>query len=469
MARTSSLLKTHGHAVSVSVRILDIAVVALTGWLSYLLRFGFDANGPMRSEYVSCMLAGVVIAGVTLPLVGVYRSWRGIPLPQAVGRAVLGWAAAFLILLTILFAGHWTESYSRLWLGFWGLLSAFAIGAIRVAAYAVLSWIRRRGFNTRRVLLFGAGELGRRVLESAAQEEWAGFQVVLVLDDDPAKANTTLCGLPVDNRTSQVAELVAEHGIDEVWIALPLRAESRVHELLYALRHSVVNIRLMPDVFGLRLLNHSVTELAGVPAISLTETPLTGTNRIVKAAEDRVLAALILIVVSPLMLILAIGVKLSSAGPILYRQERVGWNGKPFNMLKFRSMPVDAEAAGGARWAKRGDDRATPFGAFIRRTSLDELPQFINVIKGDMSIVGPRPERPVFVERFKDEIPQYMQKHLVKAGITGWAQINGWRGDTDLRKRIEYDLFYIENWSLSFDLRIIAMTLFKGFFHQNAY
>ena len=194
-----------------------------------------------------------------------------------------------------------------------------------------------------------------------------------------------------------------------------------------------------------------------------------GANRYIKALEDKLLAALILIIISPLLIILALGVKLSSKGPIFYRQERVTWYGKNFHMYKFRSMPVAAENDTGAVWAKAGENRATPFGAFLRKTSLDELPQFWNVLKGDMSIVGPRPERPVFVDKFKDEIPGYMQKHKVKAGITGWAQVNGWRGDTDLNKRIEHDLHYIENWSLWMDIKIIFLTIFKGFIHKNAY
>lgn len=194
-----------------------------------------------------------------------------------------------------------------------------------------------------------------------------------------------------------------------------------------------------------------------------------GFNRYIKAIEDRVLSCLILILISPILFLLTIGVKLSSPGPIFYRQKRLSWNGQEFEMLKFRSMPVDAESHTGAVWAKKEDNRATKFGSFLRKTSLDELPQFINVLKGDMSIVGPRPERPEFVEKFKHDIPNYMQKHLVKAGITGWAQIHGWRGNTDLKKRIECDLYYIENWSLWLDLKIIFTTIFKGFIGKNAY
>ena len=208
-------------------------------------------------------------------------------------------------------------------------------------------------------------------------------------------------------------------------------------------------------------------EIAGLPILNLSVTPMTGVNKLIKAIEDKCFALLILLLISPLLLVVSIVIKLSSSGPIFYRQERVGWNGKTFSILKFRSMPVSNEEQG-IEWGTKGK-QTTRFGSFIRKTSIDELPQFFNVLKGDMSIVGPRPERTVFVEQLKDEIPGYMKKHLVKAGITGWAQVNGWRGDTDLNKRIEYDLYYIENWSLWFDIKVIIMTLYKGFINKNAY
>ncbi len=271
---------------------------------------------------------------------------------------------------------------------------------------------------------------------------------------------------PIDAR---LAADVAGGIIDQVWIALPLRAEARIREILTMLRAHPVEIRFVPDIYSFHLLNHSMTEVAGLPVISLTETPMAGTNRIVKAVEDYVLATLLVLLTLPLMALIAIGVKLSSRGPVFYRQERVTWNGEHFSMLKFRTMPVDAEAASGPVWTRQGERRATPFGALLRRTSLDELPQFFNVMQGQMSLVGPRPERPEFVERFSQEIPGYMQKHLVKAGITGWAQVNDLRGDSDLKQRIQYDLYYIDNWSLWFDLRILVLTLWHILKSRNAH
>ncbi len=262
---------------------------------------------------------------------------------------------------------------------------------------------------------------------------------------------------------------IARQEVDEVWLALPLHAEKRVKEILHELRHDMVTTRFVLDIFGMDLLNHSLTSLAGFPVLNIRSTPMVGMSRVIKAIEDRLLAGCILLLISPLLIMIALAVKWSSKGPVFYRQKRVGWNGKEFEMLKFRSMPVNVESTSGPVWASQHENRATRVGAFLRKTSLDELPQFINVLRGDMSIVGPRPERQYFVEQFKEDVPRYMQKHLVKAGITGWAQVNGWRGNTSLEKRIEYDLYYIENWSLGFDLKIIFLTIFRGFVNKNAY
>jgi putative colanic acid biosynthesis UDP-glucose lipid carrier transferase len=297
---------------------------------------------------------------------------------------------------------------------------------------------------------------------------WAGYNVRGFYDDDPRNAGATIAERPVWATNERLLADVAGGTIDQVWLALPLRADARIREILTMLREHSVEVRFVPDIYSFHLLNHSVTEVAGLPVISLTETPMSGINRMVKAIEDYLLASFLFMLAAPFMLLVAIGVKLSSPGPVLYRQVRVTWNGERFEMLKFRTMPVDAEAASGPVWTRTGERRATPFGTFLRRTSLDELPQFINVLRGEMSLVGPRPERPEFVERFRQQIPGYMQKHLVKAGITGWAQVNDLRGDSDLAQRIQYDLYYIDNWSLWFDLRILMLTLWHILKSRNA-
>jgi Undecaprenyl-phosphate glucose phosphotransferase len=328
-------------------------------------------------------------------------------------------------------------------------------------------WASVQGVDTRISVVVGANPDAQRLIDAIANDDSCGIEVRGWFATHADRSELT--GAPMLGRIDHLGGYVESRGVDLVWLALPMSDQTRISYALSQLKHSTADIKLVPDLFGLHLLNHSVEEIAGLPVITLQQTPLQGVARVVKAAEDVLLSALILVLISPLMLAIAVAVKLSSPGPVFYRQERVSWNNRKFNMLKFRSMPVDAEQKSGAVWAKPGESRSTPVGAFLRKTSLDELPQFINVLLGDMSIVGPRPERPVFVDQFKHQIPDYMKKHMVKAGITGWAQVNGWRGSTDLAKRVECDIYYIENWSLKFDLQIIALTFLKGFVNKNAY
>jgi putative colanic acid biosynthesis UDP-glucose lipid carrier transferase len=323
------------------------------------------------------------------------------------------------------------------------------------ALWGGLKFLRSKGFNIRRVVLIGSRELVTQVCEKLSHEKSMGYEVIQMWEVSQIPENFE-------------AWWSVNHP-DEIWMVVSLAELAGLQDRLTLFRFSTANIRIIPDLSGLNLLNYSMGQLQGMPVLTLRSTPMQGMNRVIKSVEDKVISGLIVLMISPVLLAIALAVKLSSPGPIFYRQDRVSLNNKPFQMLKFRSMPVDAESTTGAVWAKPGETRATKVGAFLRKTSLDELPQFLNVLKGDMSIVGPRPERPMLIEKFKQEIPGYMQKHMVKAGITGWAQINGWRGNTDLKKRIEYDLYYIEHWSLWFDLKIIFLTLFKGFVNKNAY
>ena len=348
------------------------------------------------------------------------------------------------------------------------MLGWAALVCSRILSRAGLRWLRSHGYNLRHVAVVGSKDLGGEVVRRLVKSPWMGLDVAAFFCTEAPTTAEMDHGVSVIEGTEGMAAFVASRRLDQVWIAMPFKDEDEVKSLLHELRHSTVDIRYVPDLFGFRMMNHSLSEVAGLPVMDFSVSPMDGTNRLIKALEDRLLALLILVLISPLIVFIAIGVKFSSPGPVFYRQERVGWNGKTFMMLKFRSMPVNAECDG-VQWGNAKNKQVTPFGAFLRKSSLDELPQFINVLKGDMSIVGPRPERPIFVEKFKDEIPDYMKKHLVKAGITGWAQVNGWRGDTDLAKRIEHDLYYIENWSFWFDLRIILLTVYKGFINKNAY
>jgi len=458
-------------AIGLVVKAGDVFMVALAGILAYLWRFG-AAGFPIPSHYIMLMLTGALLLLVIFSGLGIYRSWRGGNLADMFGRVLIGWTSVVVTLLVLLFMLKASDTYSRIWLSTWALLTGGFLLAERFALYGLLRWFRLRGKNHKRVVMVGQSKVARELLHRVRSSGWTGFDVVAVFDDQ-GSSNETFEGIPLHHELAELDGYLREHDIAEVWITLPLRDEARVRDVLHLLRHSTVNIRYVPDIFAFRLINHGVSEVAGMPMLDLSTTPMTGMNRLVKALEDRILSALILILISPLLLGIALAVKLSSPGPVLFKQKRHGWDGREIVVYKFRSMVVHDEDAGQVTQARKGDPRVTRIGAFLRRTSLDELPQFFNVLMGDMSIVGPRPHAVAHNEQYKDLIDHYMQRHKVKPGITGWAQVNGYRGETDtlekMQKRVEYDLYYIEHWSLWFDLKIIFLTIFKEFINKNAY
>jgi len=457
-------LKEHSSLFMALQHVADWLVISVTGCVAHRLYLG---SWVLPGHYVGAIGIALLLAAWLFPKFDLYLPWRGASLLEEGRRISIGWAAVLFFMFAFAFSTKSGSDFSRGWIAFWSTTAWLGLLLERIALRISLRGLRRAGFNVRRIVIVGEAALGREVAERISAAPWAGLEVLGFFSDAYGSADcATLHAL---GRLSDLSDYVQQHEVDQVWITMALRDEDKVRKVLHDLRHSTVDIRFVPDIFGFRLLNHSVMEVAGLPILSLSTTPMVGLNLLVKMLEDKVLSIIILAMISPLMLLIALAVKLSSPGPVFYRQERVGWNGRTFTMFKFRTMPVDAESKTGPVWAKAGERRATPFGAFLRRTSMDELPQFINVVRGEMSIVGPRPERPAFVDKFKDEIPDYMKKHLVKAGITGWAQVNGWRGDTNLEKRIEYDLYYIEHWSLWLDMKIILLTLFKGFIHKNAY
>ena len=435
------------------VRLADASMILLAGVLALKIRLvlnvPIDFPVDLSGYYAMGTVAAILFAA--LPA-NIYRSWRAAQLPAMLSGVAGRWIAIVSLILLWLFVVKAANDFSRIWFVVWAFTALVLLWLERCAMYLFLRFLRRRGFNLRHIALVGDGPASKNIEQQLEMSGWSGYTIAFSIKH-------------IDENSLGQLELAQ---VDEVWLALPLTDEIVIRKVLHALRHSTASIRFVPDLFALRLINHGVTDVLGIPMFDLSASPMTGVNQLLKWAEDKIVSILILLLISPIMLILAIGVKLSSPGPIFYRQERIGLNNKPFDMLKFRSMPVDTEVDG-VKWGGSAAKATNPFGQFIRRTSLDELPQFLNVLIGDMSIVGPRPERPIFVEQFKEEIPDYMKKHLVKAGITGWAQVHGWRGDTDLKTRIEYDLFYIENWSLWLDFKIIVMTIFKGFVNKNAY
>ena len=458
-----SVLKPHATLFAAALRICDPLLAVAVGFVGYRWYLGsFDPP----EQYLLFLAVGALGIAAVFPMFRLYEPQRGAGLAEELRRLLVAWLLLAALVGGTIFATKTGTGFSRVWVSAWLLGGFLATTLLRISVRVGLRTLRRRGLNQRHIAIVGAGSLGQRVAERLALAPWAGLRVRAFYDDAPGDIQPAR--IPVHPIDVRLAEDVVSGSIDQVWIALPLRADARIREVLAMTRDHPVEVRFVPDIYSFHLLNHSVTEVAGLPVISLTETPMAGVNRILKAIEDYSLATLFLIVASPVMALLAIGVKLSSPGPVFYRQQRVTWNGQNFEMLKFRTMPSDAEAASGPVWSRQGERRATPFGAFLRRTSLDELPQFINVLAGEMSLVGPRPERPEFVEQFRHRIPGYMQKHLVKAGISGWAQVNDLRGDSDLEQRIQYDLYYIDHWSVWFDLRILVLTLWHILKSHNA-
>jgi exopolysaccharide biosynthesis polyprenyl glycosylphosphotransferase len=357
---------------------------------------------------------------------------------------------------------------SRLVLLLFWLLSSGGLVLFRATLRKGLAELRKRGFNTRNVLIVGTGTLARAVYERFRDDPETGFQVIGFL----GPSVTGLGDHTPPNLGSFVAlhEVVSHHQVDQVVIALDRGDPADPIKMLHDLHDTTAAVRLVPDLLGLRTLQAGIEDFADLPMIRLVESPLVGWSQLLKHAFDFSVASLGLVLISPLLAAIALGIRWTSpGGGVLYQQERMGLDGRLFSMLKFRTMVPNAEAETGARWAERDDPRRTRFGALLRTLSLDELPQLWNVVRGEMSLVGPRPERPEFIREFRKQIPGYMLRHKMKAGMTGWAQINGCRGNTSIEKRLEYDIDYARRWSLLFDLKILALTFFRLFRDPNAY
>jgi Undecaprenyl-phosphate glucose phosphotransferase len=349
------------------------------------------------------------------------------------------------------------------------LFSAMTTTGILMArrvSWFTIRYLRSQGYNECRAIIVGTGRVARKTARALHRASWMGIRNLGFVEDQP---NRWTSDLDILGTTRDLPQLIQKYNIGHVFISLPLSRYHEARHVFDTLSQTLVELRIVADVPDLAGLSLTTTNLDGLPVIGLRESPHFGLNLVVKRTMDVILSLAGLFVLSPVMLLIAALVKLSSPGPIFYRQQRCGLNGQPFDMLKFRSMRVDAETGIGAVWAQKDDPRRTRLGAFLRKTSLDELPQLINILRGDMSLVGPRPERPVFIQQFSKTIPNYMARHRVKSGLTGWAQVHGWRGNTSLRKRVQYDLYYITHWTPWLDLRILWMTVVHGVFHRNAY
>lgn len=439
----------------------DLAIVAAAWMGAYALRFHAGIPAPLGVPPVEPYLSALL---VLLPGWAWLFRRRGLYTPRRVDSPLSELAAVVAagttVTVLLVAVGFFFRSYffSRgVVLLFW-VLAISGVAAFRLAARKVLFALHRRGRHLRSALVVGGGRLAEQVIDRIHERPQLGLRVVGVL---AGEKSPRVHGVPVLGRYEQVKPVLHLCGAHQVIVALPREDADRLEPLLDQLEDELVDIRLVPDVLHVATLSSSVEDFDGLPVINLRESPLVGWAAIQKRVFDVAVSSLLLLVTLPVMAAIALAIRLAAGAPVLYRQERMGLDGHVFWMLKFRTMVHDAERETGPVWARREDPRETRVGSFLRRTSLDELPQLWNVLRGDMSLVGPRPERPVFIEQFRREVPGYMLRHKVKAGLTGWAQVHRWRGDTSLQERIEHDLYYIRHWSLGLDVRILLMTLWR--------
>jgi Undecaprenyl-phosphate glucose phosphotransferase len=465
------VLKAHSKLFEQLMLFGDLLVVAGCWVLAYAIRFyalGPPIPGggvPPIGPYLLLLPAIFVVWGLSFRAFDLYRPRRiGSHLSEAADIAKASSMGALVLIAIMTFAFR-EYDYSRLVIVYFWVLSIAAVWFSRAVFREALRFARRRGYNLRYALVVGGGALATTVIGRIQARPDVGIQIVGIVADDKESAG----GVPWLGGYSDLRAVLDAHPIDHIILALVHEDYGRLRGLLEAVGDEPVTIHVVPDLFRFASLRGGVEEFESMPFIHLRDSPLHGWNRVAKRTFDAVFSAAVLVGFAPLLGLIAAVVKLTSPGPVLYGQERMGLDGRRFRMLKFRTMRADAEATTGPVWAAADDARRVPFGAFLRRFSLDELPQFVNVLRGEMSVVGPRPERPFFVEQFRRTVPGYMLRHKVKSGVTGWAQVNGLRGNTSLEKRIQYDLEYIEQWSLGLDLKIIAMTLARIVFDRNAY
>ena len=464
------MLRAYSRLLEQVMLVGDLMLVAGSWLFAYLARFYVigpqSRHGiPPLEPYLLMLLPILIVWGIAFRAFDLYHPRRiGSRLSEVAGIAKASTVGAFVLVsvMTFFFREY---DYSRVVIVYFWIFSIAGVSFARYAFREALRVARQRGYNLRYALVVGGGELAAGVVRRLKARPDTGIQILgLVGDDKRAAAGVQSLGGFADLRA-----VLDAHEVDHVILALAHEEYGRLGGLLEAIGDEPVTIHVVPDLGRFTSLRGGVEEFEGLPFVHLRESPLYGWSQIAKRVFDVAFSLAVLALLSPVLVALAAAVKLTSRGPVLYGQERMGLDGQRFRMMKLRTMRVDAERETGPVWAATGDDRRTPIGAFLRRFSLDELPQFINVLRGEMSVVGPRPERPVFVERFRRTVPGYMLRHKVKSGVTGWAQVHGLRGNTSLEKRIEYDIEYIERWSFWLDLKIIGLTLVRVLFDRNAY
>ncbi|MFN8057842.1 MAG: undecaprenyl-phosphate glucose phosphotransferase [Vicinamibacterales bacterium] len=477
---------TRWHRALTVLYVLSDAALGIAAFiLAYVVRFEsgilpVSKGQPPFSQYVAVLPFVGLLVPTAFHLHGVYRHRRGRTRVDDFFAVLVGsvFAVVLGIASTLYFQTYYVPDVlkargvyevSQL---VWALFLVFNVLLTYGSRELVREWFERRwreGVGLKRVLIAGAGDLGRLVADKLLHHSLLGYRIVGFVDDRADGDRLGYRGIPLLGPLDQVDDILQSEHIDELYVALPLDEHVKMLGLVESANREIVDIRVVPDLLQIIALRARLEDLDGVPIINVHDVPLRGLNSVVKRVIDVAFSGAALLALSIPMMLIAALVRLSSAGPALFRQERMSLDGKRFYVWKFRSMSDGAEDDTGPIWARDNDPRCTPVGRWLRRLNLDELPQFWNVFVGDMSLVGPRPERPFFVEQFKHRIPQYMLRHKVKAGLTGWAQVNGWRGNTSIEKRIEYDLYYIENWSVGLDFKILWLTLVRGFLHKHAY
>ena len=468
------MLKKHAQFLKSLFIISDLFILSLAWVLSYFLRFYTDLIRPPTlgvppfSSYVEILLPLWVIWVFVSNKINLYRPRRIEQLNREFWDITKCFFLTFLISIMVIYLFRRFE-FSRLAFFYFWVMGILGLVLSRFFIRKTLKTLRKRGYNQRFAVIAGTGELGLKVFRGTKIHSELGIQVIGFLTHEGQEVGKRIETVPIIGVYEDLHKIFGETKIDIFFVALPITEYERLAFLLKELQNYSSDIKVIPGVYAFLGLRGGVDELDDLPIVSLQSSPLYGWNSVFKRIFDLLFVSLILILTSPFLLIVSLLVKGTSKGPILYRQERIGMDGHPFQMLKFRTMRIEAEKETGPIWAKENDPRRTKLGAFLRKTSLDELPQLFNVLKGEMSLVGPRPERPNFIEEFRNKIPLYMLRHKIKAGMTGWAQVNGWRGNTSLEKRLEHDLYYIQHWSIGLDLRILLLTLWKGFFSESAY
>ncbi|MDE6251927.1 MAG: undecaprenyl-phosphate glucose phosphotransferase [Lachnospiraceae bacterium] len=452
---------------------LDGLIIIISYAASWYLKFRTDlfsneGNALSRRTYFGALIIIVPLYLIIYTAFSLYTSKRTHSIRYIMNNIIKANVIGLLVYLTLLYVAR-QQHFSRTMMFIFFGLNIFNEMLLRILIRKGLVFIRKKGFNIKRVLLVGYSRAAEGYIDRVKSNPQWGYQIAGILDDNVEK-NTEYKGIRVLGRIDSLLSILPQNSLDEIAITLGLSEYAKFESIVNLCEKSGVHTQFIPDYNRIIPTKPYTEDLQGLPVINIRYVPLNNSiNAAIKRMVDIAGSAAGIIVLFPLMILISIAVRCSSKGPLIFKQERVGLHNKTFMMYKFRTMEVQPQESEKKEWTKRNDPRVTSIGKLLRCTSLDELPQLFNIFAGNMSLVGPRPERPFFVEKFKEEIPRYMIKHQVRPGLTGWAQINGYRGDTSINKRIEFDLYYIENWTMWLDFKIMFLTIFKGFINKNAY